>query len=112
MAAPRPSTNPAAASAPETPTPGTVSLAGKLPPWLVTTFSHLSTWLFWPFIGGVMYGVGEITAREIIARKWKVGTAPSTVVPEPKKMQTQVQSQTQVPRPSPAADVSVVAVRK
>ncbi|KNE54175.1 hypothetical protein AMAG_00171 [Allomyces macrogynus ATCC 38327] len=109
MAAPRPSTTPSSASAPEPPTPGTVSLAGKLPPWLVTTLSHLSTWLFWPFIGGVMYGVGEITAREIIARKWKVGKAPSTVVPEPKKTQTQTQH---VPRPSPAADVGVVAVRK
>ncbi|KAI9189163.1 hypothetical protein H9P43_000591 [Blastocladiella emersonii ATCC 22665] len=56
---------------------GAVSLKSKLPPWVVSAVSKAANFLFWPFIGGIMYGVGEVAAREYLARKAKWGVAPS-----------------------------------
>ncbi|KAJ1498049.1 hypothetical protein HMI54_004716 [Coelomomyces lativittatus] len=41
--------------------------------WFMYTVHLLSQCLFWPFIGGIMYGIGEVTAREFLARKFGFG---------------------------------------
>jgi hypothetical protein len=56
-----------------------VSVKSRFPNWLIISLQHISTWLFWPFIGGLMYGLGEVTAREFMARKYKWGLAPSQI---------------------------------
>ncbi|KAI9218465.1 hypothetical protein BC828DRAFT_417284 [Blastocladiella britannica] len=53
------------------------SVLTRFPAWLASTLTHLSTWVFWPLVGGVMFGVGELSARELLARKMHWGVAPS-----------------------------------
>jgi len=37
--------------------------------WLRPTFNYFSSYIFWPFVGGIMYGLGEVCAREFVFRK-------------------------------------------
>jgi len=37
--------------------------------WLRPTFNYFSSYFFWPFVGGIMYGLGEVCAREFVFRK-------------------------------------------
>ncbi|KAL7751512.1 hypothetical protein RI367_002975 [Sorochytrium milnesiophthora] len=66
---------------------GNLALDRYLPPWLVSTLQGLSQWLFWPFVGGIMYGIGEVTAKEVLARRYRKGTAPSVNVVKSEKRQ-------------------------
>ncbi|KAI9142999.1 hypothetical protein BKA69DRAFT_1063784 [Paraphysoderma sedebokerense] len=41
-------------------------------PWirrLSTVITYLTNYFFWPFVGGIMYGFGEVCAREYVSRR-------------------------------------------
>ncbi|KAG8679012.1 hypothetical protein FRC08_017291 [Ceratobasidium sp. 394] len=49
---------------------------------IVTLVSYLTSKMFWPFVGGVMFGLGEAFARNVVGPRfgWPKPVAPSVKI--------------------------------